>query len=345
MFLKHINMNTKKTMLTSLFFLLMMLFPSMAMEVGIPLEHQQLVGKIKKLDGPHEIYVGAGFTQAGEPIYFAMEKITDKNYQTWIDYKDFAYELTDQRGPLRGLSVFSNLNHDQFKEKYKEHYSDYLYELAKTIEPKKKKISMLIFYIPSGILGFNDILKRSNASKDVYVVYISKNPITGIFTPKIPLSKEAFREMSISDKIRSFDEAYDDIIMSVGIENPFFHEDKKLDPGIRESVEHRGIFRNPLSAVRDDYKGISLLIHGFAGAVEFSYFQDKHYMMVLPTEGMANILQKNIKPGDLFIDETGMYGEEVSKTFPPLPGRGRGYGTEGVQHFVRLEALKTFYSQ
>lgn len=317
----------------------------MAMEAGSSREHQQLVGKIKRLDGPHEIYVGAGFTQAREPIYFAMEKITEENYQTWINYKDFAYELTDQRGPLRGLSVFSDLDHDQFKEKYKEHYSDYLYKIAKIIEPNKEKISFLIYYIPSGILGFDNILKRSDESKDVYVVYISKNPITGIFTPKISLSKEAFREMSISDKIKNFDEAYDDIIMSVGVENTFYPEEKKLDPGIRESVEHRGIFRNPLSAARDDYKGVSLLIHGFAGAVEFSYFQNKRFMVVLPTLGMAGILQKNIKPGDLFIDETSMYGEEVSKTFRPLPGRGKGGGMEGVLHFVRLEALKTFYSQ
>lgn len=305
----------------------------------------ELVGKVKKLNSSEDIYVGAGYSPAGEPIYFGMEKITEKNYPIWDDYKFYAEKLTGNRGLLLPLSTVSDRRKEELENIYKKGFSEYLFELARKMAPNKKKLLEIfdINGIPSGINGFKNILAISDSKKDVYVVYISDKPVRGPFTPKLPISKSAFGAMTVSEKIQAFDNAYADVIMSVGVEDTKL-EDKQVRPEM--SVEHRGIFRNPLRAARDEYKGLALLIHGFAGDVILKHSSGKKYMHVKPTITMANILHQNFKPGEMFIDPNTLYGVAVAEKFPPLVGRENiPLVGEGAYHFIMLEALKNLYEK
>ncbi len=48
---------------------------------------RELAGKVKKLEG-YDIYVGAGYSAAGEPMFFGMEKLDDQREQIWRKYAD-----------------------------------------------------------------------------------------------------------------------------------------------------------------------------------------------------------------------------------------------------------------
>src|SRR5689334_8834959 len=53
--------------------------------------HRELLGKIKKLEGYDDIYVGAGYSAAGEPMFFAMEKLDDERAKIWSAHADTLY--------------------------------------------------------------------------------------------------------------------------------------------------------------------------------------------------------------------------------------------------------------
>src|SRR6266446_6618452 len=52
--------------------------------------HRELLGKVKKLEG-YDVYVGAGYSDAGEQMFFGMEKLDDQNAQTWAHYAKILY--------------------------------------------------------------------------------------------------------------------------------------------------------------------------------------------------------------------------------------------------------------
>ena len=289
--------------------------------------HRELLGKVKKLEG-YDIYVGAGYSDAGEPIFFAMEKLNDKNKQIWKNYATVVrYQI---RFPLINLAVGCSNN-----QKAREQLKDDLYsiKLMDMMCPNQMKIlTMLDRDIEGGILGFQGILTRNS---ELYVAYASPQPIIGPFAPKTEVGKQS--------TLKECENAYSNIIISIGVD--MLPETAK--------TEHRGVFKNPFYMISDAYKNIWLKLHGWAGTVEKQIF-NKAYMTVYPTEPAANLLQKVIKPGDMYIGiDTKPYpyhNEELKRKFPSIKQELIGPEIDTVHknreplHVFELKVLSKYYT-
>lgn len=131
------------------------------------------------------------------------------------------------------------------------------------------------------LLSITHASSGMNVRSQTHVVYASKCPVT------IPFH---LRE---SHKPRGFAHYYDlyqDIIMSVGVT---INE---------EVVENRGIFRNPLSIISNDHRGIAMFLHTFTCRMVHQYFPQVSIFSVRPMEKMAQILFTTLPKGNLTID-------------------------------------------
>ena len=146
--------------------------------------HRDLLGKLKKLEGDAEIYVGAGTSSAGEPIFFAMEKLDNKNAQIWTQYADTLFRTPGVIQQLRYLNI--NCQNQEIREEFKEKIGTYAIELMDTMCRNQKKFKDLFGLdgIGGGIVGFYDILFQQRLGKSIYVAYASSKPITGPFGSK-----------------------------------------------------------------------------------------------------------------------------------------------------------------
>ena len=129
-------------------------------------------------------------------------------------------------------------------------------------EDKTKQMNGAMKGISSGAIGMN-----TNVGD--WVTYVSSAPITG------------FCDLPISpNKYPSFDEyigLYLHMIMSIS------SFDGRAAGRIK-GYEHRGIFRNPLSMLRGDFRGLGLLIHGFTAQARLA--MDPNYLfMQVNTDG------------------------------------------------------------
>jgi len=264
--------------------------------------HRDLLGKIQKLPGDREIYVGAGTSSAGEPIFFAMEKLNDKSMQIWQKYADALYKVP---GVLRDLK-YSNIHckNAKIREDLKEKMGSYIIELMDTMCPNQQKLKTTFGDdgIASGINGFNEKLARQRDGSPVYVVYASSKPVAGPFVPKTELGR--------TPTIEEFDRAYPDIIMSMCVDVGF----------AVPTSEHRGIFKNPFAEIRGEYKNISMLLHDYAASVE-EQFLHKSYVAIFPNPIAAELLQRWVKPGDMYIGTEKCpvpLEDELRKKYPPI---------------------------
>ena len=322
--------------------------------------HRELLGKVKKLEG-FEIYVGAGTSAAGEPIFFALEKLNNENAKVWTKYTK---ALLDHKQVVDSLRMLNRTCGDPvFLEKQKKKPftemlrldDPYTTELLKQMCPNKAKFSGLFGgddhgdSIGGGITGLEQMIHRYIDDGDViYIAYASNQPITGPFKPK--------KEILLSDfTLEDFEIAYSNIIICVGVDMM-----PKLKPPI--STEHRGIFKNPFNEIRGTYKYIAMKLHGWAGTVEEQFF-NKKYMTVFPTYHAAKLLHSSIKNGGLYLGtdkEPFPYDtyykdpaerELIKKRFPPIkqelignaPTAPRGGSLEDL-HVFELNALSKYYT-
>ncbi len=309
-----------------------------------------LLGKVKKLEGYDEIYVGAGVSAAGEPIFFAMEKLNAERNEVWKKYIDalYGYHLNTQViTKLRKLNnkcddkaFLETLNNDPYTKK-----------LMEQMCPQKKKFSALFGSedgIGGGITGFDQMLHRYSDDGDViYIVYASSQPITGPFKPKKEIDVSSFT-------LEDFETAYSDLIICVAV-------DMLKNLKLPVSTEHRGIFKNPFNEIRGGYKNIGVQLHAWAGTVEEQFF-NKKYMTVFPTEHAAKLLHSSTKKGEMYLGTDKepfpydrYYKDEelklIKEKFPPIqqeligdaPTKSAGGIFESL-HIFPLSSLSTYYT-
>lgn len=305
--------------------------------------HRDLVGKVKKLAGYDDIYVGAGYSDAGEPIFFAMERLDADRKARWREYANVINSSV--RPALKDL-----INDCQGKElrDYLRKFPRFnsLVELMDLICADKVNSSKKIENIGGGLVGFDDITNESLLD-GIYVAYASTQPITGPFKPQIITDK-----LMHAMEVQSFDITYPNIIMSIGVNM----KQKNAYP----ITEHRGIFKNPLFDIRGKYKNISMKLHGWAGMVEKDIF-GKKYLTIYPLSFAGKLLTRMVNSGDMYIgvdSDLGLYFQKklsdyelskVGKKFPPIEQKFIGIeksvrGGE-LLHVFDLNILSKYYAE
>jgi len=184
--------------------------------------------------------------RTGEVAYFACEPIFNQDRSDWWSkYRNFTASLVSSDMGNLSFACAKKLRNTALSllfgetQKYKGEVEDLILNLNDS-----EKMRQSLCGIASGCIGM---------SKEIgsYISYISKKPIEGFCNLPAPDIKLNFDQ---------YIENYQHIVMSVSS-----YGDPKESDG--ESYNHRGIFRNPISMLRGDYPGISMILHGFTGLV------------------------------------------------------------------------------
>lgn len=318
--------------------------------------HQDLLGKVKKLEG-YDIYVGYGISPSAEQIFFGMEKLDNKNYPVWDKYMK---ALLDHKQVINSLRVLNTTCNDQkyLSQQEKSPSTNlfrlddpYITQLLEKMCPNKKKFSILFGTeegIGAGIAGLGQMLQRyTDSNAVIYIAYASNEPITGPFKPKQEINLKSFT-------LEQFETAYSNLIICVGIDML-----QKLKSPI--STEHRGIFKNPFNEIRGTYRNIAMKLHGWAGTVEKQFF-NKKYMTVFPTPHAGRLLHNSIKKGGLYLGtdkqpfsyntyyETNEEPPSIKGKFSPIKQELIGdtpTNSTGIMedlHVFELDALSNYYT-
>lgn len=220
------------------------------------------ISEISTPDG--SIFTTTRRLPSGEIVYLGAEPVNDERSLKWEGYRDDTVRLVSSDGGSLDMAPLSNNT-----------LNDMVRRFFSQDGPCKTQIVELINGIPQ-----NKRTKMSNALRGCrsgasgmhfgpgdYIAYVSKNPITGF----CPLGEGYGAQIKQLD---TYIQTYGHILMSVS----FF--DKRIcsdtgdrvyegrgicSDGVHCFYEHRGIFRNPVSMLEQTYKGLALLLHGFAG--------------------------------------------------------------------------------
>jgi hypothetical protein len=120
---------------------------------------------------------------------------------------------------------------------------------------------------------------------------------------------------------------YGDILISVGSD---FSE--------KESFHNRGISRNPYWVFEEKYSGLSMILHGFTGAVADKFFSEKKIMCVKPIGSMQAIIKNQLLPGEGYIEDK---KEKVDITKLEVSAND----PEGEMNYIKISALTRIYNQ
>jgi hypothetical protein len=242
------------------------------------------------------IYVADVLLPSGEIAYYASEPIPNEDREEkWRMYASATHYLIGHRGILRDGITLAKRNgvewfrsqlldsnylppNSPYEEKFFEFFDPYISSLSQK-ESSEVRVSAPFEGIGSGVVGMHcGISTRIN--------YISKKPVKGLFN--FPDQNPELLNL------KDYMSAYDDIIMSVstfhtmGVDGDTFYQ-------------HRGIFRNPLSMLRRDYKGLGLSIHAFSARAWHLENPQEEIMMVDPDGNvvMKEILLKEFRDDEL----------------------------------------------
>lgn len=251
------------------------------------------------------IYTANMVLPSGEVAYFASEPIFDEDRACgWRTYRQATDDLVNNCGILRsgiiiahenlgefhsGISRLNCFSPDsQYKDQFFKLFDSYILSLGKR---NLSEVETPFKGIASGICGMrNSIGCRIN--------YISKKPVVSLFN----FPNQPPRHQNLDDYMS----AYDDLVMSVST----FHHKDKMDG---DSYEHRGIFRNPLSMLRRDYKGLALSLHAFSACAWHSENPQVKFMIVEPDSNavMRKLLLKEFGYDELSSSDHPTSDEEL----------------------------------
>jgi hypothetical protein len=224
----------------------------------------------------------------------------------------------DRRGVLSSLVSVAGREGYGGYEKVKEvtgfTNQEYVAFTEKAINLKMKTNNKIVGILKANSVGCDHMCTSSN-SPQRYIVYASKNPNFSI--QQIALTEDFV--------LKRFIDSYSDILITVG-----------SDFSAEDSFHNRGISRNPHWVFEERYAGLSMLLHGFTGAVAIKYFPQKQLMEVRPVGSMQYIIKKALLPGEGYINDglkkIDIINLEVSQDDP-----------EGPPNYITVAALKRIY--
>ena len=249
-------------------------------------------------------------TQKGEIVHLVMEKMHPKFGQ----YKDSAQLL------LSGGNKFVGGTFGSIQELYDAHWHKpggiEAFLDTRTVPGfwGKKSSTTLQFFAEIGAADFRPDSSKTAELKDVtnaasgmnvhsqtHIAYATKTAPTGPYfeQPLSTIIKDDGDELVSAFEL--FHAKYDNIIMSVGVTVGEFH------------VENRGIFRNPLSVVKNDNRRIAMQLHRFTCECVSKHWPDVEIFRVRPMQKMAHIFMKSLPTEQVTIN--GRPASEYNGTF------------------------------
>ncbi len=232
---------------------------------------------------------GATFIKDQEPLFARMESITKETDLAWDNYKKYSMWTTNRwNGPsygvltklvmarksaypgyeeMKDVTGFTAEEHEAFSER-----------VSALKEATQDKITQILEHNATGINFMN-----YPQSPD-YISYITRDRDFSILKADEYMKKNG-------KTLKNFIKAYQDILISVG--SNFTAE---------KSFENRGISRNPHWVVEGKYSGLSMILHGFTGAVAERFFPKKEVMHVSPIGTMQVIIIKYLLPNEGYIE-------------------------------------------
>lgn len=257
------------------------------------------IGPIKQTnDG---VFTAEGVAPTGERIYFAMESLGDDK-EKWDEYRNEAGYLVTGGNSYLGtignlIELGSRINDEiDLKEFISTRtYPDYwtcdqqrfdqlknkLRERKIVVDSPKAKELKLIPHASNGV----------NVRMQTHMVYVSKSPISG---------RAKLISSSSNQGFGAYVDRYGDLVMSVGVT-------------IKDLVENRGIFRNPLSVVQGGYGGIAMMAHSFTCMVVQENWPLVKSFKVRPLKVMGEIFMNSV-PKKLFT-VNGIPADQYDKGF------------------------------
>jgi hypothetical protein len=253
--------------------------------------------RLKVINTPEgSVYTAQIKLKSGETAYFASEPIaTEKRSKQVCIYKEWTDSLCNETRGSIGVPIKYNdwlnkfLGKDFLKDyflkadQFQESYSQLLKKIKdKDDEEEKNTIAFekrsrtkkksTLNGIRSGVVGLQtSVGYRFN--------YISKKPVTGIYPfPGLEDSGNDYSQIGLYIKF------YGNIIMCIS-----------SYPGTNSTrYHHRGIFRNPISVLEDNYKGVGLQLHAFTAAAWGKSYPEAKTMNVNPDGNfyMEDLLKK-----------------------------------------------------
>ncbi|MDP3372391.1 MAG: hypothetical protein Q8S21_05850 [Candidatus Paracaedibacteraceae bacterium] len=266
-----------------------------------------------------KIYTTSVQLSPGEIAYFGFEPIVDQNRsKQWVKYKKQTENYyTSSANRSFFYSIFASGLEPELYDEYKQWALDLfqfnfncddevgLWDLIINVpQDKAKLMAEAMSGIASGCIGLH-------TSIGDYIAYISKEPITGFF----PLPNDSSYSPNLKDYIKD----YDSLIMVVS----------SFEMGSNEKFQHRGIFRNPISMLRKDYKGVGVLLHAFAACARSMIFPENKIMYVNPDGNyiMEQLLINAFSPNitkcsgqsdvEISVENLKSKFEEIVKSFKP----------------------------
>ncbi len=263
---------------------------------------------------------GATYEGKQGPLYLRMQLLTEKTSASWGQFKQMADFVANSRG--RGilstlLILAGQPNYPEYEKCAKNtgfSKEEYAAFTKKAIELKNAN-SKIVNVIAANSTGSQFMSTFVNGSN--HIVYISKNPHFSICDSESIIAK--------GFTLKNFIDAYSDILICVGTD---FSE--------KESFHSRGISRNPQWVFEGKYAGLSMLLHGFTGAVAWKYFPEKKYMLVMPLGSMQCIITKSLLPGEGHLKD---WSREIDLT--TLDSKPED--PEGKMNYIKITALKNIY--
>jgi len=235
---------------------------------------------------------GMKFKKNNETLFLRMELLTEENKNYWANFREMnEWVANSNNGLLSGLVKFAgrsgypDCNEVQDRTGFTQ--EEYAAFTETAIAKKKIKENLgeilAINSVGSGHLSTN----VGSGGKANYIVYVSNREDFSI--------QDAHVHMTGHPKtLKTYIEAYKHILISVG---------SSFSEG--NSIENRGISRNPHWVFEEKYAGLSMILHGFSCAVAEKYFPEKTIMQVKPVGSMQCIIKKNLLPGDGYIMREG----------------------------------------
>ena len=251
------------------------------------IDDQVRFGKVTKVT--NGVYAGSAKLSNGQVIYCGMERLEESNYVGWKEYKKHTLKLVREGGGVLHYLAAT------CEPTERTPYNDQIHSLTGFTQEEYIQYLDLLYernYGSKKAVAVNNIASGANAldisiSRELYVTYLSKKPVTGLFP---------FSQTASLITLKEFNRIYDDIIICVGT----FITPKRIPLFI-----NRGIFKNPKHFVEGGFPDISMLPHAFsfvAAEVVLEDLQRKpeelEWLSIKANIMMAGIIEKKLKPED-----------------------------------------------